>query len=395
MPFGQNPKPMRTYLTFTQQSCLLLILLLNLAVFQGCTQVKKTKDRAEIPAMKIRHDALGSAEEAEAVLNAYDRFLTKLKEDPNNAGAAISMAELFMQEARVTGEHGYYFPAAANLLEPLVERDDLNEGDRFMALSLYAGVMASQHRFDVALEHAEKAIALNAYNAAVRGIQVDALVELGHLDQAVKACDAMVTLRPDLKSYSRVSYLREQHGDLTGAIEAMDLAASAGAPGSEAAAWCRTHLAALLVNDNRMEEAEYQLQLALEQRTDYPFALAGLADLRIQQQRPDEAEKLLKQALTIIPEIGFAEQLLTLYRESGRAKEAGQMMGEVLAMFEDDRVHGHIINWDLAKFHAAYTGDWQAALEEAEAALAQRPDHPEIQEFVADVKAQQDMLAGS
>ncbi|MBI1193719.1 MAG: hypothetical protein GC205_11180 [Bacteroidetes bacterium] len=385
---------MRTTLTFSQQCCLLLILLLHLVAFQSCTQVKKTKDREAIPALKLRHDALGSAEEAEAVLNAYDRHSTALKEDASNAGAAVALAELFMNEARVTGEHGYYFPAAANLLEPLLAREDVNEGDRFMALTLYAGVMASQHRFDVALEHAEKAIALNPYNAAVRGIQVDAFVELGLTDQAVKACDAMVALRPDLKSYSRVSYLREQHGDLPGAIEAMELAASAGAPGSEAAAWCRTNLAALLAEADRMEEAEYHLQLALEQRTDYPFALAGLADLRIMQGEPEEAENLLKQALAIIPEIGFAEQLLALYRAEGRDKEAAAMVTEVLAMFEDDRVHGHIINWDLAQFHAAFTGDWQAALDEAEEALAQRPNHPEIQEFVADAKAQQAMLAG-
>lgn len=385
---------MRTSLTLAQQSCLLIILLVNLVAFQGCTQVKKTKDRDAIPALLMRHDALGSAEEVEAVMNAYDRYSAALKEDANNAAAAVSLAELFMQEARVTGEHGYYFPAAANLLEPLLMREDLDEGDRFMALTLYAGVMASQHRFDVALEHAEKAVALNPYNAAVRGIQVDALVELGNLDKAVQACDAMVALRPDLKSYSRVSYLRERHGDLTGAIEAMELAASAGAPGSEAAAWCRTNLASLLAEAGRADEAEYQLLLALEQRTDYPFALAGLAELRMLQQRPDEAEKLLKQALAIIPEIGFAEQLLALYRESGREKEAAAMVTEVLAMFEDDLVHGHIINWDLAQFHAAHTGNWQAALDAAEEALEQRPEHPEIRAFVAEAKAQQAMLAG-
>ncbi len=41
----------------------------------------------------------------------------------------------------------------------------------------------------------------------------------------------MVSIRPDIRSYSRISYLREIHGDIPGAIEAMELAVEAGAPG--------------------------------------------------------------------------------------------------------------------------------------------------------------------
>jgi len=133
---AKNHNTMKSPLTLTQQGCLLLILLVHLAAFESCTQVKKTKDRDAIPALLMRHDALGSAEEVEAVLNAYDQHSAALKEDVSNAAAAIGLAELFMNEARVTGEHGYYFPAAANLLEPLVAREDLNEGDRFLALTL-------------------------------------------------------------------------------------------------------------------------------------------------------------------------------------------------------------------------------------------------------------------
>jgi len=75
------------------------------------------------------------------------------------------------------------------------------------------------------------------YNAFVYGILVDANVEMGNYDTAVDKADKMVSIRPDLRSYSRISYLREIHGDNTGAIDAMKLAVDAGAAGDEATEW--------------------------------------------------------------------------------------------------------------------------------------------------------------
>jgi hypothetical protein len=50
----------------------------------------------------------------------------------------------------------------------------------------------------------------------------------------------MMAIRPDLRSYSRVSYLREIFGDIPGAREAMLMAIQAGYPGQEETA--STHL---------------------------------------------------------------------------------------------------------------------------------------------------------
>ena len=40
---------------------------------------------------------------------------------------------------------------------------------------------------------------------------------------ALHTVQTMVDMRPDLSSYSRASYVRELHGDVTGAIEAMQV----------------------------------------------------------------------------------------------------------------------------------------------------------------------------
>ena len=52
----------------------------------------------------------------------------------------------------------------------------------------------------------------------------------------------MVDIRPDIRSYSRVSYLREIYGDYPGAIEAMKMAVDAGVAGDEATEWARIQL---------------------------------------------------------------------------------------------------------------------------------------------------------
>ena len=50
-------------------------------------------------------------------------------------------------------------------------------------------------------------------------VLVDALVELGRYDAAGRELQPMVDRKPNLAGYARVSYLRELHGDLDGAVE--------------------------------------------------------------------------------------------------------------------------------------------------------------------------------
>ena len=76
-------------------------------------------------------------------------------------------------------------------------------------------------------------------------IRVDALVELGRYDAARAELQAMVDRRPNLSGYARVSYLRELHGDLDGAVEAMRLAVDAGGPAAENGAYVSTLLGEL------------------------------------------------------------------------------------------------------------------------------------------------------
>jgi len=68
-------------------------------------------------------------------------------------------------------------------------------------------------------------------------------VEMGNYTAAVENSDKMVSIRPDIRSYSRISYLREIYGDYPGSIEAMKMAVGA-AYRDEATEWSRVQLAA-------------------------------------------------------------------------------------------------------------------------------------------------------
>ena len=86
-----------------------------------------------------------------------------------------------------------------------------------------------------------RAAALAAAPDVVRiyGVIVDAQVELGRYGEAERTLQRMVDLKPNLASYARVSYFRELHGDLDGALEAMRLAVSAGGDAPRTSPTCR------------------------------------------------------------------------------------------------------------------------------------------------------------
>jgi len=114
----------------------------------------------------------------------------------------------------------------------------------------------ARHHFADALQWGEQALAILPQKAQIHGIIGDAYIELGRYDEAEAAFQTMVNLRPDLGSYSRISYLRELHGDVDGAIEAMRMAVESTSVGQESWLWTLTHLGNLYFNQGDVASAE-------------------------------------------------------------------------------------------------------------------------------------------
>lgn len=377
---------------------IILSLALLALIAMGCDNGNKQSSQAaaELPVMGVsqniqdypellpRNPKIGTPDEQAKVQNIYQEIIQDLRLNSQDYRRRLQLAQLFMLEARATGEHGYYYPASLAVLDGILAENP-SQDVVFGAKSLKASVYLSLHQFEVARQIAREAVTLNGYNAVIYGSLVDANVELGDYEQAVVMADKMVSIRPDLRSYSRVSYLREIHGDMDGAIEAMQQAANSGYPGFEETAWCRLTLGNLYETIGQLDNAEVEYRRILAERPEYPFAIAALAQIYMKKGDLVRAENELNRAIQSIPEVGFYEQLADLYQQTDRSEKADQTIEEIMEMLADDEAHGHQMGMEYAEVYLGLLNDPARALEYARKEYQKRPANIDANRQMAEV----------
>jgi tetratricopeptide (TPR) repeat protein len=338
-----------------------------------------------LPELKARHGDLAAGGEWVNTKSAVAGLLADLRANPDDTKAQLLLAQAYMQEGRITGDHTYYDMAAMKLLTKLLRHEPAN----FEALCCKASLSLTQHHFSEGLAVAEQALKINPHKAFVYGLLCDANVELGRYPEAVRMADKMNALRPDLRAYARVSYLREIYGDLPGAIEAMTMAAKAGYPGLEQTEWARITLGHLYENTGALPLAEQQYQESLAERPGYSYALAGLGRVAKAHGDYPAAIKYFQQARATVKDYAFADELTDLYRLNHEPAKAEQMSHEAIAMLTDDaqaaddnELIGHYADRELAYAYLK-TKELDKALEHANIEYARRPDNIDIEETLA------------
>ncbi|MFK7905129.1 MAG: tetratricopeptide repeat protein [Chitinophagales bacterium] len=350
-------------------------------------QEEKNKEtsKLEIPELLTRKGAIAELSEWDYVQKTVKELNEKIKRNPTDHKSSIYLALIYMQEARITGEHPYYYPAALKILDHVIAQKPEKKQLHFQALVSQASVYLSQHEFEKALEVSKEALVIEDYDAQVYGALCDANVELGNYEEAVKMADKMVSIRPDLRSYSRVSYLRELHGDYKGAIEAMKLAVSAGLPGDEATAWSRITLGDLYRNYGDVKNAEIEYKRTLQERPNYAFATAGLAKLEISKGNYTTAKKLLNEAAEVMPEFSFYETLATVNQLEGNTNEVNKLNSDLIEMLQEDQESGHNMDLELANIYLTLDNNPEKALTYAERAYKERPDNITVNQSMAKI----------
>ncbi|MBT9394795.1 tetratricopeptide repeat protein [Hymenobacter sp. NST-14] len=359
-------------------------LLIALFVAAGAV-IFLTQKPEPVPTLKDRHGDLAAGGEWLNTKAAIQGLLARLRARPDDVKAKVLLAEAYMQEARVTGDHPYYDTAAMQLLDEALRQ----EPENFEALCCKASLSLTQHHFSEGLAVAEKAVVLNPHNAFVYGLLCDANVELGRYPEAVRMADKMNQVRPDLRSYSRVSYLREIHGDLPGAIEAMQMAVQAGYAGLEQTEWARVTLGHLYETTGDLPQAEKAYRMALAARPHYAYALAGLGRVEQARQNYPAAIEYLKQARSTVKDYAFADELTDLYARNRQPAEARAMAREAIAMLADaaneadeNEAMGHYADRELAYAYLK-TGEPDKALRHAKIEYDRRPDNIDVNETMA------------
>jgi len=297
-----------------------------------------------------------------------DRFITTLQEqlssNPDNSKLLTKLGAAYIQKARESNDPEFY-----KLAEDVLERAIEKESGNFLAMAELGSVYLSRHHFKEALELSQKALEINPYSAYTYGVLVDAQVELGMYNEAIESVQKMINLRPDLSSYSRVSYVRELKGDIQGAIDAMKSAITAGSPAAENTAWCRVQLGNLFYNKGDIETAEKIFQFVIKDFPNYIHGYGGLAKIKVFQKNYPEAIDLYNKALE---KNSLPEYLITLgdvyylNNEKEKSEEQYQKVKFITTMFKEKGVDTDL---ELALFNADHNRKLKESLEDAKVSL--------------------------
>ncbi len=348
-------------------------------------QNKERNKEAAFYLLKERNGILINNAEWVSVKNTAADLMKTVRINPEDVKANIALATLYIQEGRITGDYMYYDAAAMKYVNDVLKIDSKN----FTALSLKSLIQLSQHHFSEGLETAKEAQKINPHNAFIYGIMVDGYVEMGNYEEAVINSDKMVSIRPDIRSYSRISYLREIHGDYPGAIEAMKMAVDAGPAGDETTAWARVQLGQLFEYSGDLPAAEMHYTIALENRSGYAYALAGLARIATSKKDYAKAITFYEKASKAVVDYAFKDELVYLYRITGDRIKADAVASEIINTMRmnaeagnNDETLGHYSDRELAYAYLKINNT-KKAMEHALAEYNRRPDNIDVNEALA------------
>lgn len=363
----------------------ILAIISTLSIIYSCqSAAPKTTASTTLPELLMRSKIIGPENEMAYMLDQYNGLVTKINNNPADQESKLALAELFMMEARISGEHGHYYPAALQMINEALDHE-LKAPIAYRAMLDKASVLLSLHQFAEAKAIGEKALAMNPHSADIYGVLVDANVELGHYQDAVTYADKMVNIRPDLKSYSRISYLREIHGMVDESIAAMKMAVAAGYPGMEQTEWARLTLGHLYERYGMLDSAQVEYAIALTERPHYPFAISALSDIYAAKGMQNKADSLNDVAISLIPEVSFYISRATWEKNKGNTQKAQAMTKEILEMIADDEKAGHQMSLEMAKVQLSLLENTNEALRYALKEYDNRPDNIDVNRILAEI----------
>ena len=315
--------------------------------------------RAAAVAVEVRPGA-----STEQTIRATRRALERA---PGAAALHASLGDLYYQRGRETADSQLNEDARAAYTEAL----RLEPGNPAATLGL--GTLAlAKHDFAGGLRQGRRALALQPRSVAAYPVIVDALVELGRYSEAARTIDRMVKLKPNLASYSRVSYFRELHGDVDGAVQAMRFALSAGAGAGENAAYVQTLLGNLEFSRGRIAAARKAYAGALKRFPGFLGARAGLATVSAARGDLDAAIARYRRVVEASAVHEYHVLLLEAELAAGRTPAARRDIASIRRNQRVERRNGVNTDAELAIFEAEH-GAQKRAVALGAAAVADAP----------------------
>ncbi len=281
------------------------------------------------------------------------------------------LAMAYARRARETSDAQYYAKAEETLRKSFAIAPDNFEG-----LKVQTFLQLERHEYARALESATRLNKMTPDDLSVYGYLVDANVELGNQEEAIAAAQWMLDLRPgNSGGLIHAAYLRELHGNLSGALELMQMAFDATPPSeTEDRAWMLSQTSHLELLSGNLAHAEESANSALRTFPDYHYALAALAQVRIAQRRYDDAVALLRQRYQSAPHAENLYALAEAQELAGEHEDAQTSFRKFETVSRAESELADNSNRELVAYYVDHAGDPAKALEVARREIARRHD---------------------
>nr|MBA3913305.1 hypothetical protein [Terriglobales bacterium] len=236
--------------------------------------------------------------------------------------------------------------------------------------------LLGEHQYPAALELAQTLNKRVPDDVMVYGLLTDANMELGNYEDAERAAQWMLNLRPgNVPGLTRAASLRELFGDVEGAEELMGLALQAD-PLNDGA-----HRAAMLARmshlrllSGKTDAAEHLSREALTALPNYSPALESMAEVRTAQGRYEDAATLFSQRYQLSPSadslFDWAEALERAGHGAGARKGFAEFESQAITQLNGKDNS----NRKLVFYYADYSKQPSNALRVAEREYSWRKD---------------------
>jgi tetratricopeptide (TPR) repeat protein len=270
-----------------------------------------------------------------------------IKDGGANPQTYAALGGEMLQRLRETGDPTLY-PRAEMAFTEALKRDPSN-----LDAKVGIGTLAlARHDFSGALRYGRAARQTDPGSFAPFAVLVDAEIELGRYGVAERTLQQMVDFKPTLSSYARVSYFRELHGELEGAVAAMRLAAATAPGPGENSSYIQTLLGNLEFERGRLDAAEASYRGALAAFPGYPRATAGLAGVDAARRHFEPAIERLRRVVERLPLPEFVIGLGETQQAAGKTMAAQASYALVGVEAKLLRANGVNTDVDLALFEA-------------------------------------------
>ncbi|WP_329278933.1 tetratricopeptide repeat protein [Streptomyces sp. NBC_01451] len=286
-----------------------------------------------------------------------------LRAQPKDFGSWATLGLAYVEQARTKGDPSRY-PQAQQALNRSLKL----EPDNDPALAGRAALAAARHDFPGALKYSDQALAQNPYSERALSTRIDALVELGRYDEALKATDEADAKRPGVPVFTRYAYVRELRGDVTTARRVLEQALGSATSRGDIA-YVSTALGQLAWSQGEYKSALEHFARALAADDAYLPALEGRARAQFADGDRAGAIKGMEDVVSRYPLPGPLVELGELYEVrggEGDSDKARDQYALVNAWTAIARANG--VNADLdTALAAADHGDKKSALRAARA----------------------------